>query len=274
MATVAGRLEQEAQPPDQLSGTSRAHAIDRWIYVIMAVWFIVIVLTGFVPDSMAKVAAVQAGRRPPFPLVLHLHALLMGAFLLLLLTQTTLVAIGRCDLHRRLGLAGIVLAPALVVVGFILAPTIYHQVWGGAQFGPPPVRAALAPVVPMLENILLLQIHAGILFSLFIGLGLRARTHDAGFHKRMMILATAVPLGAALDRMTWLPTTLPARPTTSDLYILAAVAPMFAWDVIRNRRIHRAYWVWLPTFAAASILVAAAWDTPWWHATARRIMGV
>ena len=157
MATLAGAFSVKEPRPDVLSGTPRAHAIDRWIYVFMAVWFIVITLVGFVPDAMMKVAMVKAGARPPFPPILHVHAVLMGSFLLLLLLQTWLMATGRKALHMQIGLLGMVLAAALVVVGFILAPTMYYQVWGGATFGPPPVRAALAPVLPQIENILLLQ---------------------------------------------------------------------------------------------------------------------
>lgn len=274
MATIAGKLPQKEYRPDALSGTPRAHSIDRWIFVGMAAWFIVIALAGFVPDSMIKVAMIGAGARAPFPPVLHVHAVLMGSFLLLLLAQSVMMATGRSALHKQIGIAALVLVPALVIVGFILAPTMYHQVWNGAHFGPPPVRSALTPVVPMLENLLLLQIHAGILFPLFIAIGLRARERDAGFHKRMMILATAVPLGAAIDRMAWLPTTLPASPLASDLYIILAVAPMFAWDAIRNRRVHLAYPVWAAVYVPASLAINLAWDKPWWHATAQRIMGV
>jgi len=164
MATIASGNFERARLPDALSGTPRAHAIDRWIYVFMAVWFIVIALVGFVPDAMMKVALVKAGARPPFPLILHVHSVLMGSFLLVLLAQTWLMATGRKALHMQLGVLGMVLAAALVVVGFILAPTMYYQVWGGATFGPPEVRAALAPVVPLVENILLLQSSAGIMF--------------------------------------------------------------------------------------------------------------
>jgi hypothetical protein len=92
----------------------------------MAALFVVIVLMGFIPDSLAKTAAVSSGRRPPFPLIMHIHAILMGAFLLLLLAQTVLVATDRRGLHRRLGLAAMVLAPALVIAGLVLAPTNYH----------------------------------------------------------------------------------------------------------------------------------------------------
>lgn len=272
MATVAGRFSLKEQRPDGLSGTPRAHSIDRWIFVGMAAWFIAIVLVGFVPDSIMKVAMVKAGGRPPFPIVMHMHAVLMGSFLLLLLAQTWMVATGKCALHKQVGIVAFVLVPAIVVVGLILAPTIYHQVWGGAHFGPPQARAALGPVVPMLENILLLQISAGLLFATFIGIALSARSTNSGLHKRMMILATAMPLGASIDRMWWLPTG--GTPLVTDLYILLAISPMFVWDVLRNRRVHEAYWIWLSIYVPVALIVAALWDKPWWHSVAQHIMGV
>jgi hypothetical protein len=274
MATIADRLAGRDNFVDHLSGTPRAGFVDRWIYVASAAFFIIVTLTGFIPDSIEKVAAIEAGMRPPFPLVLHLHALRMGSFLLLLLTQTTLVATGRVDRHRRLGLVAMVLVPALVLVGFILVPTMYHQVWDGAHFGPPAMRESLAQRLPVMDNILLLQLRIGILFAVFIAIALKARGRDAGLHKRMMILATAGPLPAAFDRISWIPSSMPASPVSPDLYVLLAIAPMFAWDVIRNRRIHRAYWLWLVIALPFTIAVHALWDTPWWHAAARSLMQV
>jgi hypothetical protein len=274
MATVAGRFAFRERRPDVLSGTPRAHAIDRWIFVFMAAWFILIVLTGFIPDSIGKVAAVEAGKRPPFPVVMHMHAVVMGTFLLLLLTQAVLMATGRCTLHKRVGIAAFVLVPVLVVVGFVLAPTIYHQVSDLAQTASADARPIWQQRLLDLENILLLQIRIGILFPLFMAVGLKARTGNAGLHKRMMFLAPAPALAAAVDRMTWLPTTLPASALGSDLWILFAVSPLFVWDVVRNRRVHEAYWIWLAICVPAALVVYSLWDTPWWHATARHIMGV
>ena len=274
MATIAGPLVERERRPDLLSGTPRAGFIDRWIYVFTAASFVVITLVGFIPDALMKVAMVQAGQRPPFPAVMHLHAVMMGSFLLLLLAQTWLMATGRNAYHMRLGVAAFVLAPALVIVGAVLAPTMYYQTWNALQAAPPEQRGNLQDLLSRKENILLLQMRIGILFPLFLAIGLSARGRDAGLHKRMMILGTAVALPAAIDRMQWLPTTLPASAVASDLYVLLAVSPMFAWDVIRNRSMHRAYWVWLPIYAAASLAVNSLWDTPWWHATARHIMGV
>jgi hypothetical protein len=232
------------------------------------------VFTGFIPDSIMKIGMVQAGQRPPFPLVMHMHAVLMGSFLLLLLAQTTLMATGRQAYHMQLGLAAFVLAPALVIVGFILAPTMYHQSWDALQAATPETREKLQEAVSRSENIKLIQIYVGILFSVFLIIGLRARGRNAGLHKRMMILATAIPLPAGIDRIPWLPSTLPASALGPELYTLAAVSPMFLWDVIRNRSVHKAYWIFLGLFLPAALVVNSLWDTAGWHATARQMMGV
>jgi len=274
MATIASVAPVEGRHPDKLTGTPRAHALDRWIFVLMAVWYIAIVLAGFIPDSIMKVAMVKAGVRPPFPLVLHMHAVLMGSFMLFLLWQTILVATGRTALHRRIGPIGGLLAAALVVVGFILAPTMYHQVYGGLSVAPPEAQGQIRDLLSWLDNILMLQIAAGILFASYIGLALAHRASDSGFHKRMMIMAPAMALGAAFSRITWLPHTIPASPLSILAYQWLAIAPLFVWDVISNRRIHSAYWVLLATYLPANLLVLWAWDKPWWHETAHRIMGV
>src|SRR5688500_17922514 len=254
MATVAEPIVDTGRRPDLLSGTPRAHAIDRWIFVFMAGWFIAIVLAGFVPDSLMKIEMVRTGARPPFPLILHLHAVLMGSFLLLLLAQTWLMAIGRREFHMRLGLVAMALAPALVVVGFLLIPTNYHMLWDAAQTAAPAKRAELQGALRVWENIMLLQIRIGILFSLFLAIGLRARGRSAGLHKRMMILATVMALPAGIDRIPWIPHSMPASPLSPDLYTLLAIAPMLLWDLFRNRGLHPAYVIWFAVNLPFAIL--------------------
>jgi len=272
MTTVAtARTRQTGYPG---FGNAATNAIDRWIYVFMAAFFILITLTGFIPDSIAKLAAVGAGQRPPFPGVLHVHAILMGSFLLLLFAQTTLAATGRLEYHQRLGVAAAVIAPALVVAGLILVPTMYHQIWDGMQVAPAEAKAGLQALLREFDNIMLAQIRIGTYFSLFVLIAFMARKNDPGLHKRMMFLAIAVALPAAFDRITWLPNTLPESPASVDLYVLVAVAPMFIWDLVRRRSIHKAYWIWLVFMVPSSILIHSLWDTNWWHATAPRLVGV
>ena len=107
MATLADSISNDRREADALVGTPRAHPVDRWIFVAMAVWYIIVVLVGFIPDSMMKIGMVEAGIRPPFPPILHAHALVMGSFLLVLLAQTWLMATGRPANHMRLGNQGL-----------------------------------------------------------------------------------------------------------------------------------------------------------------------
>jgi hypothetical protein len=274
MATLAGALSFKERRQDLLSGTPRAHAVDRWIFVFMAAWYITLVLVGFIPDAIGMVAAAKAGLRPPLPVILHVHAVAMGSFLLLLLAQSVLMATGRCELHKRVGIAAFALVPVLVVVGLLLAPTIYREFWNMAQTAPPDLKARLNFRLQMLDDILLMQIRIGILFPLFMGMALAARGRNAGMHKRMIFLATAMPMPAAIDRMHWLPNTIPASAVGTDLYILAAVSPLFVWDVVRNRRVHEAYWIWLGISLPFCAVVYSLWNTPWWFATAPKLMGV
>lgn len=272
MATVL-RKPVIDRPFDYLMGTKRAHGFDRWIFAITAALYIVVVLVGFIPDSMMKVAMVEAGQRAPFPPLLHVHAVLMGSFLVLVLLQTLMVATGRQALHEKMGRPLALLAVALIVVGFALAPTMYHQVAGAIPAAPLEARAQLQAINLFQENILLLQLRIGVLFAMFIGLGLAARDDDPGFHKRLMIIAPAMALPAAYDRMTWIPTTMPESPLSATLWPLLSLAPLFVWDVFRNHRVHRAWWVVAALYVPAAILVEWAWDTPGWHAVARQILG-
>ena len=256
------------------SGQSFAQVVDRWIYVFMAASFVAYTLLGFVPDSLEKIAAVDAGQRPPFPLVLHAHAVLMGAFLMLLLAQSFLAATGRLQYHRALGIAAFVLGPALVIVGVILVPTLYHQVWDAAQSAAPEIRPVIEQGLRRFENIMLIQIRVGVLFPIFLAVALAARKSDPGLHKRMMFLAVAIALPAAFDRMSWLPTSLPGSELTPELYTLLAIAPMFIWDLVRTRTVHKAYVIWALASLPVAILVHTLWDSDWWHATARQLIGV
>jgi hypothetical protein len=274
MATVAQPIIQASRRPDVLSGTPRAHAVDRWIYVFTAASFIVICLAGFIPDSLMKIEMVRAGTRPPFPMVLHAHAVLMGGFLLLLLSQTWMMATGRRELHMKMGVLGVAMAVGLVVVGFLLVNTNYQMLWSATQAGTVEQRAGALAGLNVWENIMLLQIRIGILFALFLGIGVAARGRDSGLHKRMVILATAMALPAGIDRIPWLPHTMPASPLSPDLYTLLAVSPMLIWDLVRNGYLHKAWWIWFGVNIPFVIALHGLWDTPWWHAFVKQLMGV
>ena len=247
---------------------SLAEVIDRWIYVFMALFLIAVILTGFVPDSFVRIAAIEAGERGPFLPQGHFHALTMGAWMLLLLAQTTLMATGRRQWHMQLGLLGMVLAPLLVLAGYMLATANIQAQVAFAENAPPQVQEAMAERLHNAVNIVLVQIRAGIGFLSLIVLALLARRRDSGMHKRLMILAITAPLGAATSRIPLLYSTAPDSPLSSMLWPLACVLPMFLWDLYRLRRIHRAYWIYAAIMLPISIAAHLLWNSAWWHAFA------
>jgi len=249
-----------------------ARFADRWIYVFMAAFYVVTVLVGFIPDSVNVLGAVEAGQRPPLSPVLHAHAIAMGAWLLLLLTQSTLVATGNTAQHRKLGIAGMVLAPTIVVLMFFVA----RNAFAAFTALPPGAMPAevFAGVKQLLSNLFLEQIRAMALFGGLIAWALIVRKRDSETHKRLLILATLIPLPAAIDRITWLPHTFPESPVSIWLYQLLWIAPVIIYDLARRGRVHRAYVIGIALnvpFVIASYLL---WSTPGWEAKVPVLMGL
>jgi hypothetical protein len=231
--------------------------VDRWIYVFTAALFVVTALVGFGPRSLA----ILEGERAMPPLVVHVHAALMAAWFGLLLLQTVLMASGRRALHRTLGLVSLVLAPAMVAA--MIAATIvrFHD------------RAAIGELT-YVSNVLLGATRSVVCFAAFWLWAILVRKKDKETHKRMIVLATAALLPAAITRMTWLPNTMPESIDSTNAYMLLLLLPAVAWDIVRRGRPYRAYVIGLSVFLALMIAMHFLWNSPWWLATAPRIMGV
>ncbi|MFN9376294.1 MAG: hypothetical protein ACK564_04525, partial [Novosphingobium sp.] len=105
-----------------------------------------------------------------------------------------------------------------------------------------------------------------------VGMCLRSRRRDCATAKRLLIMAPTVPLSAAFNRMTWLPTSMPESPLSGDLWQLVLIAPMFLWDWYRRGAVQRAYLVWAAWFIPGLIITILAWNTPAWQAFARGVL--
>src|SRR5205085_106305 len=90
---------------------------DHFFFSAMALLMLVTVFVGFAPTYyMAGVF------HAPLPsLIIHLHGAAFSLWILLLVTQTSLVSAGRVDIHRRLGVTGFLLACLMVVLGVLAA---------------------------------------------------------------------------------------------------------------------------------------------------------
>lgn len=71
------------------------------------------VVSGFGFDSFNHVSK----HGLDFPLIVHPHALAFVGYVVLFTTQVVLIRNGRADIHRRLGIAGAVLAAVMVILG-------------------------------------------------------------------------------------------------------------------------------------------------------------
>jgi len=214
-----------------------AGAYDHLFYGGMAIALALTALIGFAPTYYLRLvgdgpkATLSGG---PFTSLVHLHGALFTSWVLLFVVQTALVATHRVAVHRRLGVAGAVLAAAMFVVG--LSTAIASAARGAAPPGVPPLAFLAIPVFDMA------------LFATFVVAALVMR-RDKEAHKRLMLLAYISIIVAAVAR---LPGVLPMGPLAffGFGYLFAVVAMLY--DFVSRRRVHKVY-LWGAALMVASV---------------------
>jgi FtsH-binding integral membrane protein len=161
-------------------------------------------------------------------LTIHLHGAAFSCWILLLVTQTSLVAAGRVDIHRRLGIAGFLLACLMVILGVLAATDSLVREAGPA--GRDPKFFYIVPLTDML------------IFATLIFFAFRARSNPAA-HKRLILVATTALLIAAIARWPVVHRNNPEAALLSNLFLIVLVA----YDLWSTRRIHRAT-LWASAF--------------------------
>ena len=239
MATVSGA---PSVPAIQLPG----RRFDHVFFLAMAVLLTATMVAGF-----ARTYFLAGLLRAPLPNVLiHIHGAVFACWFLLLLVQASLAAAHRVDLHRRLGIAGIAVAAAMLPLG-ILA-TAEYTVREAAEPG-----IVLAAFMPLTE-IAIFSVLAAAAFLL------RKRPD---LHKRLILLATIGLIAAAVARMEFLPYWHFHGFNAIRLvwaYTYVFLVPIAAYDLWSTRRLNPAT-VWGSVFMISvhqvSLLVGttAAW---------------
>ena len=194
---------------------------ERLFYTGMAVAFVLTVFAGFARTYYLRPYFDPRALMP----LLHLHGLVFTSWLVLLLTQTALVAAKRTGIHRRLGIAGAVLAVLMVLVGTTTA-IIRAKVVEVPPGAPSPLVFLTIPLGDML------------VFASLVGAGFYFRRR-VDTHKRLMLLATISILPAAVARLpfAFIQQVGPlAFFGLSDLFIV----PCLLYDFVTRGRLHRA----------------------------------
>lgn len=189
------------------------------------------------------------------PLV-HLHAALFTAWVLLFIVQTALVAVHRVAIHRRLGIFGAVLASAMIVVGVAMALAAARR--GSSPPGLTPQAFLVIPLGDMA------------LFALFVALALLQRLNKAA-HKRLMLLAYVPLLVAGVARI---PGVLPHGPLVFyGLTFLPVLLLGALYDWFTLRRVHAVY-LWGGALLIASVPTRLALSgTQLWQSFAGTLIG-
>lgn len=154
---------------------------DRALYTWAAVVALLVVFAGFSRTFFLK----GAFGAPELTALLLVHGIVMTLWFSLFLVQARLVASGRTDLHRRLGILGGLLAVGVVIVGVTVGISAARQ---GHSPGPPPLVFLGVPLFDML------------VFASLVSTALYFRSKPET-HKRLMLLANLSILTAAIARI-------------------------------------------------------------------------
>ena len=187
----------------------------------------------------------------PSPIV-HIHAVVFSAWILLLIAQTTLVSIGKVAWHMKLGILGAGLACLVVIFGVmaIVDSTKRH-------FAPPGLDAGTFLAIDLAEMAI---------FAFLISWGLRVR-RDRPAHKRLVMLATSVLMFAPVNR--WPFAFIHRFPQSTSLIVYALPASIIVFDLLTRRRVHRVtVWGSLLIILMVPAMFALGHSAFWQHFTA------
>jgi hypothetical protein len=210
----------------------QSKTIERMFYSGMAIAILAVVFAGFSRTWFLRPYFPQAQALIP---ILVVHGLFFSSWIALFIVQTTLIATRRTRTHMRLGIAGGIIAVAIVIVGTVTALI--------RAKGPSPIPG----VNPL--SFLTIPLADMIVFPILVGAAFYFR-RKVDTHKRLMLLATIAILPAAVARLPFDFVAQGGPPVffgLSDLFIV----PCLIFDFIMRGRPHRA------TLLGALLIVAS-----------------
>lgn len=175
---------------------------------------------------------------PPLKTLVLAHGLVFTAWLVLFVTQARLIAKHRYGLHKKLGIAGALLAAAVVSIGVVTALA-----------GAPDSRPR--PLGFNGYQFLIFPLSSIVYFGVCVAAAIALR-HRADLHKRLMLLGMIAVLGPGVARLIRL-----AELGDSFLWIQTGVTFVFvAWALLhdwhKNRVLH-------PVFAIGGAILVLSW---------------
>jgi hypothetical protein len=231
------------------------HRGDRTFFLVFLIVCWLGVVMGFGPPVLQRLHG-HPGSPAVLPIVMHATA--FSSWLALLTVQTLLVRGKRIALHMKLGLVSVALVPFMAIA--TCAAEVYMQRWHLAH---PPDNLPF----------LIFPIFWIVSFTLLASAAIALR-RDPPAHKRLILIATTVIVGAAYDRW-WsealthalgdgVGVLLVEEFLATNLIFAGAVA----YDYFTRGRLHRIYETLIPLILLAEVAACYIYYLPSWPAAA------
>jgi len=201
---------------------------ERWFFVVMALAMLTTSMAGFMPSLLHV-----AGRRAPISPLAAANEIVFFAWLLIFLVQSSLVARRDMALHRRLGLASVLVLVLMIPLAYTTTVAMVRRAFdlsGDLKIDHDPIFESVFPF----SNIFI--------FSVLVVAALAYR-HRQEIHKRLMLFANIELMPAPLahlighaPRLALLPPAIIMIPIS--MFVIAAAAR----DVVLAKRVHPLTW--------------------------------
>lgn len=226
--------------------------LDKYFFPGMALLMLATVFFGFARSYF--LAGVFAAPLPNW--LIHLHGAAFSSWILLLITQTSLVAANRVDMHRKLGLFGFSLAFVMVILGLLASTDSLRRASSGKgpAAGLDPLTLYVIPITDM------------VIFATLVFFAFRARSNPPA-HKRLILVATTGLTIAAVAR--WPVGFIRHNPIwVAELCTYGFLLLLLAYDLWSTGKVHRAT-VWASAFLIfVQRIRVPLGETAAWHAFA------
>jgi len=223
--------------------------------------------TGFAGFWFTYFGPIIGNTYPPTGGALHVHGWSFFLWYLLFPFQAVLIARRRRPLHMMIGRLSVALVALMTLTGILVLSVRVEE---AVRIGEPRVWLQYGPLI--LSNL--------VLFVSFYAAGLRmAINNRIQEHKRLIIVASAIGLGAGFFRLIFFlsgfhPLSLPAGVLACSLFIIVGVV----YDWFTRRSVHPVYWIGLIAMFAVEVSLLpqvseanVAWVNQWLAALGEQI---
>ncbi len=244
----------------------------QFTYHNLGYWFLllfVLVLAGFYHTYIIDLLDVK-------PAIIHIHFLLMGLWILMLIAQPFLIKYKKLATHRLLGKVSYVLVPLVLLSAWFLARSGYYREIEQLR------EAASAGLNSMTEFEILkaaavepAAIIALMIFPLFYLLGIRHRKQSSK-HARYMLATALILLGPTVDRIVFINfginRLMGSSPYFVSMLMIDLILTVLLYIDLKNNRETKTLTYCLLIFVGSQLAFYILPTFDWWAVVVKAVM--